>query len=291
MPLLSKPLAVSAYSTTNGRRKTKKKKYSYTAETLATAAEWVRVGHMSQRHAAQFFDIPRSTLRHEVDGDRPRSRATAQRVFSDEEEVDFCDMIEAFARKRRPLTGSQFLVIVNKFLVRRSAARGELHRPRLGRGFLAAFRKRHPRAAAQRVPEAVERKRDRASRIEAHKYFNKLEQLYAQHGFHDAPHRIFNCDESGLQTGAVKTKVLAPRGMRDVSTVAGNCLRINYTVLACVSAAGLALPPYVLYKALRDIHHGWVQGGPPGTHYDATPNGWINEGSFLRVRLIHKWLQ
>jgi hypothetical protein len=238
---------------------------------------------MGFKRASRFFGIPRSTLHDKVGGDHPLKRG-GQRVFSDQEEANFCDMIEAFVKKQLSFTDHEFLKIVNKYFVRRSAARRETRRPRLGKGFLAAFRKRHPRAAVALVPEAVERKLDGASRAEAHAFYNRMQRHYDEYGFHDAPHRVFNVDESGVQSGAVKGRVLAPRGCRNVSTIAGGNLRINYTVVACVSAAGVALLPYVLFKSLGNIYHSWVHGGPPGTRYDATPNGWIDAESFLRVR-------
>ena len=41
------------------------------------------------------------------------------------------------------------------------------------------------------------------------------------------------------------------------------------SVMYCVSAAGVLLPPFVVYKSKR-LFQQWCTGGPPGTGYDTS---------------------
>ena len=49
----------------------------------------------------------------------------------------------------------------------------------------------------------------------------------------------------------------------------------------CGNAAGMFLPPMVVYKA-NNCYTEWTAGGPPGTTYDATPSGWFDGRTFNR---------
>lgn len=43
----------------------------------------------------------------------------------------------------------------------------------------------------------------------------------------------------------------------------------------CGSASGTLLPPYVCYRA-EHLYDTWTQGGPDGTRYNRSKNGWFN---------------
>lgn len=49
--------------------------------------------------------------------------------------------------------------------------------------------------------------------------------------------------------------------------------------MVCGSAAGILLPPMVVYKA-NNIYENWTVGGPPGALYDNSSSGWFDMNLF-----------
>lgn len=81
------------------------------------------------------------------------------------------------------------------------------------------------------------------------KYFDLLEQTLLDNGLHDKPAQIFNLDETGMPLDPSAPRVVAGRGSKHPSALAfGDKSQI--TVLACCSAAGYALPPFVIFDRL-----------------------------------------
>ena len=71
-----------------------------------------------------------------------------------------------------------------------------------------------------------------------------LDTFTANGVLHKAP-QIYNCDETGMPLGATHRKVVASVGSNP-SYITSNKQQI--TVLACISAAGVTLPPFVIFK-------------------------------------------
>lgn len=61
--------------------------------------------------------------------------------------------------------------------------------------------------------------------------------------------RVWNCDETGFPSSLDNSKVLARRGSKYVfkQTSEGHT---QITVLACMSASGIYMPPYMVFKGL-----------------------------------------
>jgi len=60
-----------------------------------------------------------------------------------------------------------------------------------------------------------------------------------------------------------------------------NSSKISYSLMFCCSAAGEMLPPMVVYKNKScSVYTTWVEGGPDGATYAATPSGWFNRPTF-----------
>ena len=55
----------------------------------------------------------------------------------------------------------------------------------------------------------------------------------------------------------------------------GSGNKVQTMVVACVNAIGQAIPPYVIYNA-ETLNPEWMKGGPPGTKYANSENGWID---------------
>jgi len=109
------------------------------------------------------------------------------------------------------------------------------------------------------------------------KWFECLDQTYKKYKI-ERPDQVFNCDESGFATDPSAGFVLARRGSRVVTAIGGSG-RGQISVLACCSAAGKVLPPFVIYKA-KKMNSTWTEGGHPGATYTVTESGWMETEPF-----------
>ena len=66
---------------------------------------------------------------------------------------------------------------------------------------------------------------------------------------HNKPAQIFNLDETGMPHDPSPPRVVAGRGTKNPSAPASGD-KSQITVLACCSAAGYSLPPFVIFDRL-----------------------------------------
>ena len=94
---------------------------------------------------------------------------------------------------------------------------------------------------------------------------------------HDYAQRIWNVDETGFCLGATSKKVLAKRGALVVYEVGGASDHWFITVTFCGNAAGVRLPPFVLYKGKIS---GYKVVLHAGACYSVSSSGWMEEANF-----------
>ncbi|CAF1329785.1 unnamed protein product [Didymodactylos carnosus] len=113
----------------------------------------------------------------------------------------------------------------------------------------------------------------------------------------DKPSQIFNCDEAGFADKTDTKKVIVPNPTKfPYKKQGGTCGKCYYSVLFCISASGVILLAYTIYKSkkLHYITHGALMVslvisifqqftfvlGPAGASYNTSKNGWMQERSF-----------
>ena len=114
------------------------------------------------------------------------------------------------------------------------------------------------------------------------KYF---ENCLTQNVIFDKPGAIFNCDETGLPLNPKCAKVVQRVGTKNSSFVTGGD-KSQVTVLACTSAAGYTIPPFVIFDR-QSLNPSMTKGEVPGTLYGLSHNGWINSELFFHWFLQH----
>ena len=67
------------------------------------------------------------------------------------------------------------------------------------------------------------------------------------------PRRIFNMDESPFSVGKEKIKVLGKKGTKNVLYHKSGSSRDNLTLIAAINAAGMVVPPRMVYKNKTNI--------------------------------------
>ena len=84
---------------------------------------------------------------------------------------------------------------------------------------------------------------------------------------------IFNVNESGYTICHKSGKVLAKKGNRGIGALA------SVTIVACVSATGVYVPPVMLFPRVR-MKPELLDGSPPGSIGHANKSGWITAELF-----------
>ena len=71
-------------------------------------------------------------------------------------------------------------------------------------------------------------------------------------------------------------------GRKNVYSIAAGERGKNLTVLACVSASGVSLPPLMVYPRKRSVPDAMRVGALPGTVFMVTDSGWMTKEIFLQ---------
>ena len=105
------------------------------------------------------------------------------------------------------------------------------------------------------------------------RYFSMLKDVLLEHNSLDFPTQIYNVDETGMPLDHRAPKVMTMRGQKVRCRTSGNKNQI--TVIACVSATGQAIPPFVIFDA-KSLNREWMKDQVPGTTYGCSPKGWVD---------------
>ena len=101
----------------------------------------------------------------------------------------------------------------------------------------------------------------------------------------EKPCQIFNCDESGLPLTPHPPQVVVPKGVKHPIAISTGD-RSQMTVLACCSAGGYVIPPFVIFDR-KTLKPEMVVGEVPGTMYGLSSNGWIDTERFEQWFMHH----
>jgi hypothetical protein len=96
------------------------------------------------------------------------------------------------------------------------------------------------------------------------------------------PARVQNADESGLQLNNGPQKVVSMKGKKNVMSVTAKERIV--TVVACVSATGVFIPPYVIFKG-KNLRQEFRDGMPPGTAVSISKSGYIT------IEIFHDFIK
>ena len=109
-------------------------------------------------------------------------------------------------------------------------------------------------------------------------YFDKLKKTLEENNLMKNPAQIYNVDETGMPLDHHPPKVVAIKGQKKVrSRTSGN--KSQVTVIACVSATGHTLPPFVIFDA-KSLNMEWTRGEVAGTRYGLSSTGWVDTDLF-----------
>lgn len=101
-----------------------------------------------------------------------------------------------------------------------------------------------------------------------------IEETLEKKDLHDKPAQIFNLNEMGMPLDLAPPQVVAGRGMKNPSAPSSGD-KSQITVLACCSASGYTIPPFVILDRLS-LTPELTEGEVPGTIYGLSKKGWID---------------
>ena len=106
-----------------------------------------------------------------------------------------------------------------------------------------------------------------------------MEETLLENNILNKSSNIFNLDESGFPLNPRTLKVLCRKGSRNPVHLTGDCIA-QVTVLACTSAAGYALHPFVIYDR-KTLNPEYTIEEVPGTIYGLSQNGCMDKEFFF----------
>ena len=236
----------------------------------------------SVRRAAEEYAIPKSTLHDRVSGrvlagvcSGPPKYLTDEVEAELERYLTHCSSV-GFARSRQ-----QVIQLVQEVVTLKGLAVTVTH------GWWESFRRRHPKLTL-RTAAPVSYARAMASDPEIiNKYYDLLECTLCDNDLMDKPSQIFNLDETGMPLDPSPPLVVARCGQKHPSAV-GSGDKSQITVLSCCSAAGYALPPFVIFDRQK-LNPELTIGEVPGTVYGLSKKGWI-DGELFDLWFSHHFL-
>lgn len=120
------------------------------------------------------------------------------------------------------------------------------------------------------------------------KFFDLYEDILDQTEI--PPHRIWNIDETGVDTIPDTPTVVGMKGRKAIQIVSAE-KGVRTTVVTICNAVGDHFTPIVIHKGLR-IQAAWYENAPDGAIIRCSPNGYIEKGIFTEyLDLWVDWLQ
>jgi DDE superfamily endonuclease/helix-turn-helix, Psq domain len=286
-PLLIYQLVVFCSMVNKYRRKTDRQ--NWREEDMQNAIDAVQREEMGWLLASKEFNVPQATLRRRARNKNKYVNATAKGLgrFRPSLDTDMeRDLVQHLLEMESRLFGMNCIELRklafdiaqsngtdNNFNVQKRIA---------GKDWLKGFRTRHPEISI-RKPEPTSLARAQAfNKPQVTKFFEILDSTMKMHNIN--PLRVYNMDESGLNTVQATQRIVALKGKKQVGAITSAERGVHCTVVCCMCAAGTFIPPCIIFPRKR-----WkpelADNGPPGTLNLCQENGWMTSDLFLQ------WLQ
>ena len=249
------------------------KRKQWTEESMLSVEDGEKVAT-----AARTFRI---TLHHRVTGRITHGKKPGPDPYlTTEEEVELRDFLLETSDCGYGRSRSEVKKIVHGTCKLKEEAEKKkiLKSDKISDGWFTKFIKRHDALSLRKGDSTAAVRMDCLTTENMMKYFENLEVCLNEHDLMNRPGQIYNVDETGMPLDHRPPKVVGRKGKRKIRCrVTGNKAQI--TVVACVSASGQALPPYVIFDT-KQLNLAWQKGEVPGTRYGLSNKGWIDNVLF-----------
>ena len=258
----------------------KQRRKLWSEESMREAVASVRNGN-PLRKASREYNVPVETLRRRVSGAVTEDcRPGPSTVLTKDEEECLAKYVIEMADRGFGLS-SEDLMRTAFSIVAKSGRVHPFHDGMAGRGWLEAFRRRHPEISL-RTPQSLSYSRASAGSKEViDDFFAKLGALYGRLNLIAKPMQVYNIDETGITVVHKPGKVYSAVGRKHVYSLASGEKGKTHTVVVCVSASGHSIPPLMIYPRKRAVPEAAKAGAVPGTIFKTSDSGWITQEIYL----------
>ena len=151
-------------------------------------------------------------------------------------------------------------------------------RKQAGNDWFQSFIRRHSDISL-RVPEATSAARAQGfNKPVVSKFFEVLDHEIAANAI--PPERIYNADETGIQTSHKPSRIVATKGRKQVGSLTSCERGVNTTAVIAVSAVGHYVPPMLIFARKR-FKAELMDGTTAGTIGVCREKGWMDSELFL----------
>lgn len=270
------------------------KRFRYDDQTLQKALEVIRKSEMNISQASRKYLIPKSTLSNKLKGKVPEVRRMGPpTILTTEEEERLEKWILSKAVLGFPMHPDEVKDSVQRVL--KIVKRPNVFKDdRPGKKWLTLFLQRHPNVT-QRNTEIISKGRASVTEEGIRTWFREMENYLISENAADillCPERIFNADETGLQTCPKSGKLLGPKNYKNFYEIASGPEKECITVLCTFSAAGACVPPMVVYPYKR-IPRDIASSMPESWGIGRSDSGWMVSATFYEfvANIFYPWLE
>ena len=231
---------------------------------------------MSVSRAAKEHGVPRSTLHDRKLGNVIHGTNPGVKPYLDKtEEAELTEYIITVGQIGFGKTRKQIKGIAEKVATEKKA----LRKDKITNGWFNSFIKRDPELSLRKGDSTCQTRMNAMSnRTAIEQYFAVLKECLEKEGLLNKPAQIYNFDDVDMPLDHRSPHVVVKKGQKKVRYCSsGN--KSQVTAVACVNAAGSAMPPYIIFDA-KNLNMDWAEGEIPGTTYGLSSNGWIDMDLF-----------
>lgn len=245
---------------------------------------------LSIREAEKVFKVSRATLTRQLKKYKEDNEkycysvnCAVKQIFSSDEEDSLVEYIINVAHMKYGLTKKGVRLLALKFAKanNKSLPLNSETDSIAGEEWMRGFLKRHSDKLSIRTPEATSLSRCTSfNRHNVQLFYNNLKDVHARFG-PISPDKIWNMDETGMTTVQGQSKIVAPKGAKQVGSATSAERGALVTMLKAVNAVGNAISPMLIFPRVH-LKERMLFGGPAGCIGTANPTGWSNEAAFLK---------
>ena len=263
-----------------------KEKKKYSDEDLEKALARMKNGETYYKLAKE-TQIPMETLRYNIVHQVKRRGPGRPSVLSQEEEKDVVQSAISLAEAGFPMDRTDVKLFVQSYLNAKGREVSQWKDNIAGKEWMISFLKRHEKEIRSRKPELLTKQRAEGLTKETmEKFFDMYEKVLRKNDLLSSPERIYNIDETALNTDPRSSKVLVRRTNKTSYLKSASGGKTCYTALFCCSVTGNYVCPMIIYRSSGcGLMSSWTEGGPSDCLYASTERGWMMDVVF------ENWLQ
>ena len=248
---------------------------------MAAAVKHVEEHGFSLRESSRLYNVPLETLRRRVNGTvAVDCHPGPKTVLTEEEEAKLADYLLQMSEMGYGLTREGVMGLAYS-IVEKSQRPHPFHNQTAGRAWFEGFMRRRGNLTI-RSPQSLSYSRAISANKETiTDFFGKLGSLYGKLNLVSKPMQVFNCDETGVTIVFKPNKVVAELGKKHVYALSAGERGKLHTILSCVSATGLVVPPMMIYPRKTSLPEKLKGGAFPNTLFKSSESGWINAALFV----------